>query len=359
MKKVWKDEMTPKERTAALARGEAIDRIPCMPMVTDQAYFLMGGPMSQYYHSAELMAQAQIYAYETYELDSVGAGPGLFGIAEAIGTQLAFTPSSVPYVSVPALADYEQLERLPLIDPGRSGRLPLILKALRLVQDAVKERVSVGCSVGGPLTTAAAVRGTDNFLKDLRRCPEKVHKLLQFVTDNAIIFMDALSDMGIKPSISEPTASGTLISERHFREFAKPYLKQYAEYIIRRFGSGPFVHICGDTTKIWGDMADCSATVLSLDNQVDLAEAKRQVGHRACLAGNIKPYVLWQGTPEQVALEAKECLRKTWDSPKGFVLASGCGLSLGTPTENVIAMMDAARTYGKWPIDPERLSSGR
>ncbi len=355
MKTNWKDEMTPKERMRAFVAGKPVDRIPCMPLVTDQAYSLSGGPMSRYYHSAELMAQAQIYAFETYEADSVGAGPGLFGIAEAIGTKLSFPDDGVPYVCAPAIERYEELMKLPLIDPYRSGRLPLILEALKIVQEAVKDRAGVGCSVGGPITTAAAVRGTDNFLRDMHRCPDMVHQLLAYVTANALRFIDVLCDMGIKPSIAEPTASGTMISETHFREFAFPYLKQYSDRIIQRCGSGPFVHICGDTTKIWNDIVDCGATVLSLDNQIDLAEAKERTGHKVCLAGNVKPYTLWRGSPEQVAAEVKSCLLKAYDSPKGFILSSGCGLSLGTPAENVIAMMDAARQYGKWPIDPEKL----
>lgn len=354
MKTTWRDEMTPKERMIAFSRGEAIDRIPCMPLVTDQAYALMGGDMAQYYHSAEKMAEAQLYAFETYECDSLGSGPGLFGIAEAIGTQLSFPMSSVPFVSKPLITDYAMLDSLPLIDPENAGRLPIMLKALGIVQEAAKERAGVGCSVGGPITTAAALRGTDQFLKDMRRNPEQVHRLLQFATDNVLRFIDALWQRGIKPSIAEPTASGSLISEHHFREFAMPYLTQYADHIIRRFGSGPFVHICGDTSKLWHDMVEMKATVLSLDNQIDLAAAKEAVGTKACLAGNVKPYTLWKGTPDDVKQEAKECLRKTYGTAKGFILSSGCGLSLGTPTENVLALMEAARTYGRWPLDPER-----
>jgi uroporphyrinogen decarboxylase len=311
--------------------------------------------MGQYYHSATLMAQAQVHAFETYEADTIGSGPGLFGIAEAIGAKLAFPDAGVPFVTAPGITSYDDLDRMSIIDPQRSGRLPIMLEALKIVQDTVKDRVNVGCSVGGPITTAAAVRGTENFLRDMHRCPEEVHKLLQFVTNNVICFIDALYAMGIKPSIAEPTASGTMMSAKQFREFAKPYLKQYADHISKRYGSGPFLHICGDTKKIWEDMIDLGATVLSLDNQVDMVAAKEEVGSRVCLSGNIKPNTIWQGTPAQVKAEVKECLRLTYGSPKGFILASGCGLALGSPTENVIAMMDAAREYGKWPLDLEKL----
>ena len=48
-------------------------------------------------------------------------------------------------------------------------------------------------------------------------------------------------------------------------------------------------------------------------------------------------------------------MRKAFDNPRGFILSTGCDLPIDTPKENVLALMEAARTYGKWPINPERL----
>jgi uroporphyrinogen decarboxylase len=45
-----------------------------------------------------------------------------------------------------------------------------------------------------------------------------------------------------------------------------------------------------------------------------------------------------------------ECLQKAWDAPKGFVLASGCGLPINAPRANVEALMEAARTVGRYPL---------
>jgi len=182
-----------------------------------------------------------------------------------------------------------------------------------------------------------------------------VHRLLQLTTQSIFNYIDAVCDLGLKPGLGEPTASGSLISARHFREFVKPYLKQCTDHIIERCGSGPTLHICGDTSRIWTDMVETGAAILSLDNLIDLEEAKRAVGSRVCLEGNVRPVdTLMKGSREQILEEAKECIRKTYDSPKGFILASGCGLPLATPPENVIALMDAARQYGRIPIDPSQ-----
>jgi uroporphyrinogen decarboxylase len=350
------EEMTPKERMTAFAAGGEIDRIPCIPLIGEHACRLIGVTVSRYNHSAELMAEAQIAAFRKYRPDSVGIGPGLFGITEAMGTRLKFPEDGMPYVSEPVLKDYADFDRLSPVDSHRDGRLPLYLKALKLINEQIGDQVVVGSSVGGPFTAAASLRGTENFLRDLRKNPEMAHRLLQLVTVSALRYIDAVSDLGLKPSISEPTASGTLISARQFREFAKPYLKMYVDRIIERCGSGPMLHICGNTSRIWSDMADTGATILSLDNEIDLAEAKEAVGDRVCLAGNVRPVeTLMKGTRDQVLTEAKECLRKAHDNPKGYILSSGCALPLDTPPENVMALMEAARIYGKMPIDPERL----
>ena len=47
------------------------------------------------------------------------------------------------------------------------------------------------------------------------------------------------------------------------------------------------------------------------------------------------------------------CLQKAWDSPNGYILASGCDLSGQVKLENIEAFMNAARKYGKWPLDPK------
>jgi uroporphyrinogen decarboxylase len=355
---VTPDRMTPKERMAAFAAGGEIDRLPCCPMVSEHSCRLINAQVAEYSHSAELMAQAQVAVYNVYRPDSLGVGPGLFGIAEAMGTKLAYPADGMPYVDQPVLQDWSDLDRIEPTDPHKDGRLPIYLQALEMIQEQLGDLTPIGSSVGGPFTAAANLRGTANFLRDLRRHPELAHRLLQLVTDSALRYIDAVCDLGIKPGISEPTASGTVIGAKQFREFAQPYLKQYCDRIIERCGSGPQLHICGNTSRIWPEMADTGASSLSLDNIIDLAAAKEEVGDRVCLVGNVHPVdTIMKGSRDDVIAEARECIRKTYDSPKGYILASGCAIPLNAPPENVIALMDAARIYGQMPIDPERLKA--
>ncbi len=132
-----------------------------------------------------------------------------------------------------------------------------------------------------------------------------------------------------------------------FEEFAGPYITPVMQR-IKGAGLPAMLHICGKTHRLFEQMADTGADVLSLD-QVDLAEARERVGDRVTLMGNVRPaQTLLNGTPEQVEAEVRECLEKALDSPKGFILASGCEVPLNAPFENVEALMAAARKYGKF-----------
>ena len=90
-------------------------------------------------------------------------------------------------------------------------------------------------------------------------------------------------------------------------------------------------------------MADSGASILSLDDQVDLADARAAVGDRVALIGNITPTAtMVLGTPADVRANARECFAKGAGNPKGYILGLGCALPINTPPENVHALIDAA-----------------
>ena len=226
----------------------------------------------------------------------------------------------------------------------RDGRLPLFLEATKIVADEAGASVPVSLTTAGPFTTAANIRGADQLLRDLRRDPEFVHRVLRFATDSTIPFVREVIALGARISLAEPLASGTLIGAKQFREFSLPYLKELVD-AIKGFtgGAGPSLHICGDSSKIWPEMADTGASILSLDDQVDLTGGRAAVGDRVALIGNIRPTAtMVLGTPLDVWANAKECFEKGVGNPKGYILGLGCALPINTPPENVHALIDAA-----------------
>ncbi|CAH2214560.1 uroporphyrinogen decarboxylase family protein [Tepidibacter aestuarii] len=350
------DEMTPIERMQAFSEGKEIDRIPCCPFLGESCSPIFGHSIREYNHSIEALVNVAVGSFEKFRPDSIGFGPGLQGVPEAMGSEVVFPENNTPYIGKPAINSYDEINKLKPIDPYKDGRISYFLEALKITNEKISHEVSVGSSVGGPFTTAAFLRGTELFLKDLTKNPEMAHKLLEVSTQSVINYIDAVCDLGLSPSLAEPIASCTMISSKKFREFAKPYLKKCMDRIIERRGSGTTLHICGKTKKVWGDMVDIGISNLSLDNIEDIGELKEAYGDKVCLIGNVDPIeAIMRGTREDIYNAAKECIRKAYDSPKGFILSTGCDVPIGTDPDKIIALMDAARIFGRYPINIKEL----
>ena len=159
--------------------------------------------------------------------------------------------------------------------------------------------------------------------------------------------------IGCGLSVSDPIASGTVISPRLFRKFVEPYHQEFVKACHEMGEMDPCIHICGDTSPILEDMADCGYTTISIDNKVDLEDAKRRIGNRAFLVGNVDPVNgFYNGTPRKMKAAVRKCFRQCWDSPCGFMIAPGCGTAYGTPMANALAYMEEARRCAKYPVNP-------
>jgi uroporphyrinogen decarboxylase len=215
--------------------------------------------------------------------------------------------------------------------------------------------VPVTVGLVGPFTNASNLIGANNLAKQMILNPEAVHQLCRISLETCLRYASAIMDLDASPSLTDAMSSSTVISPRHFEEFSLPYLKALIDLIhSRRFKAT--LHICGKTSPIWEKMAEAGADCISIDNEADLAAAKERVGDRLRLMGNVKPSeVMLQGSPVDVKRAVIECVRKAYDSPKGYIIASGCSLPTETPFENIHAMLDAAREIG-YPISPERLN---
>ncbi len=92
---------------------------------------------------------------------------------------------------------------------------------------------------------------------------------------------------------------------------------------------------------------ETGAACLSLDNVIDMAAAKEQVGAKVCLTGNVDPSaIMLQGTVDDVRQAVINCIGKTFDSPKGYIVSSGCSLPTEVPFDNIHAMMNTVREIG-------------
>ncbi|SDD69805.1 uroporphyrinogen decarboxylase family protein [Desulfuromonas thiophila] len=351
-----KDQMTPMERFAAYAKGESIDRLPCVPVVGNGAARALGCKISEFRGNGPLIAAAHLAAYRRFGYDTVRIFTDLYVLAEAMGATVCYPRDETAHLETPAIADIADIGRLRPANPWRDGNLPALLQALEIAQKEVGHQVPVSGAVVCPLTTASFLIGTDKLIRMMRRDPEGVHRLCEIALESALNYAEAVLDTGSTFGLTEPVSSNTIISPAYFEEFSYPYLKRLCEFMHGR-GKPVTLHICGKTERIWPLMADAGADCISIDEMEDLRKAKESVGHRVRVMGNVATAeTLLQGSVADVRAETLDCIRKAYDNPKGFIVASGCSLPTEVPFANIDAMLDMTREVG-WPITADKLAA--
>jgi uroporphyrinogen decarboxylase len=102
----------------------------------------------------------------------------------------------------------------------------------------------------------------------------------------------------------------------------------------------PAILYVNGCSHILEKMVESGADVLSIDWRIDLAEARRRVGDRVALQGNLDPCELL-GTPETIAESVKEILKK--GGSLGHIVNLGHGILPMVPVENARAFIEAAK----------------
>jgi len=340
------DTQTSLERLMCHLKGEKPQRIPCLPLIGAHACRVLGITIGEYCRNGEVMGRSHVAAWKRYGNDLIligGTGPTL---AEAMGTKLKFFDEDLPQIDKPFIRQHSDLSRVKIPDFSSAGRLPVYMEAIELCVAEVGSQVAVGSIISGPLTTAAALYPVELLTRDMIKSPEWVQDLMEICTQTCMKFIDEALKRGALPFIGEPVGSASMVSPRHFHQFVAPYLKRLSDHIHKYGGGLPAgLHICGKTKPSWTAMLEAEFDIWSLD-AVDLGEARKAVGHRVALMGNVVPANLLKCTPEQIDAEVREVCEKMGDM-SSFILSSGCEVPINTPPENVDALINAARKYGR------------
>jgi uroporphyrinogen decarboxylase len=231
---------------------------------------------------------------------------------------------------------------------------------LRYVMDAVAEtRRSLAGSVpligfaGSPFTLACymvegrAGSGFTHLKKMLYDRPDLVHRILSVNAEAATRCLNAQIESGAQAVMLFDTWGGCL-TEAAYREFSLAYLRRIVTGLIRekdgrRVPSIVFTKGGG----LWLEaIAACGCDALGLDWTLDLGAARRRVGDRAALQGNLDPDVLL-ASPEAIVREAKAVLDAFGPADTGHVFNLGHGVSRLTPPEHVSVLVDAVHAYSR------------
>ena len=290
----------------------------------------------------ELLARCQLHALARYGYDAVFALMDTSVETEAMGSQLTYRATIYPYVERYALAHAGEVDNLVVPDPGRSGRMPEMLKAAHLLRHELGNEVLVVGCVLGPMTLATQLLGPEKALFLAIDEPDLFAHVLDFAVEVAIAFGLAQIEAGVHlPMVFDPSASPAVIPPHFFREFELPRLTKLFSALKSAGSLANWLHIAGPAETIYPYYPEAGVDIANVDYCTDLFRA-RQILPRTCLNGNIKPISFVEATPQDFSAESAGMLDLI--SPSGgFILSSGCEIPPESKPENVEAMVASTR----------------
>ena len=324
---------------------EEVDEVLVIPSVSEWVSTFSGIPLKELLFNPEAIVSAQTDAQEAAGYDALFAYVDPLYIPEAFGCPLLLRSSGadVSPLDIRNKGDAGAL-RIPSI--RKDGRLPLLLDVADQLVHLPRRKVPVLGFAEGPVTTVSRILGAQKMGRALIQNRLMVNKVIEKVNQLLLIFGRTLRQIGVDAlMMADPVSSSALISPKIYAEFVLPSLKQ----LIQNLRIPVILHLCGDTRPILNLMAETGARILSLDQCMDLAQAKGVLAGRCGIGGNVDPiHALSLGTPEDVKRETLRCLLQ--GGKKGFILMAGCDVPAGTPLENLKTMVKVARSDSSRPI---------
>lgn len=334
------------ERVRHTMRGKAADRIPVFPILIAPACRLMGVRQRDYFLDPEVMAHTLLKARELCGFDGIYVSKDNWVYHEALGGRLVYPEDDETYSEGCILGSAAEYEKLSLPDPPNAPSMRTVIAAAkRVVSEAGRDYYIQANIDTGPFSLACVLRGAQDFIMDLYDEDEKmIAAFLDFCTEVVIIYGKAMIATGVH-GIQMGDATASLLNPELFKRYALPYLEK-AVRALSGLGADIWLHICGNTRHILPEIERLPIDGFEVDALVPLSEARKLIGPRIALKGNLDTSFLLQSSPEEV-YEASKRLLKEYGGDSGLIFSPGCGVPKMTPLENLRAMARACEDHAR------------
>jgi len=359
-------DMSPRERTLCVFSGGQPDRVPIYDFIySRKLYEEVIGRAPEYYNGEDATRCAAKIGYDFVVVPLGGFGGirnhteskdiyqdewGTTYQQDAAVSWPADAPIAYPLKQRSDWNDY----RVP--DPSPSARLSEVKSALGVAKET---RTAVFGCVRGPFTATWLLFGIDAFSLLLYDDPDFVDEVITACTDFYIEggrrMIEAGVD-GITFADDYGSTSAPFMSPAKFEKHIIPQLSRMVR-CFRQMGVPVMMHSDGNIRPLLDGIV--SGTEINAYHPIergtgmDLKEVKQSFGQKICLIGNVdNKTTLVTGTVEDVKAEAIDCI-KTAAPGGGYILASDHSLKDDMPNENIFALYETGRRYGKYPISIE------
>lgn len=290
----------------------------------------------------ELAAEVTIQPVDIIGVDAAIIFSDILVIPEAMGMELIVEEGKGGPRFPSPVRSTSEIDKLAIPDPY--DKLKYVMDALSLTKQNLEGRVPLIGFAGSPWTLATYMvegRGKQEFkiISELiNERPKDAHKLLDKLARSAADYLSAQIESGANAVQIFDTWGGILPQEQ-FEEFSLRYIQQIVASIKRK--DEPVIVFCKDCGHSLEAIANTGCDVVGLDWTVDIGEARKLIGDKVALQGNMNPHKLYEDE-EKIRDEVKTILEK-FGKGSGHVFNLGHGILPDVPVAHAKALVDAVK----------------
>jgi uroporphyrinogen decarboxylase len=295
--------------------------------------------------SPTLATEVTLQPLARYDLDAAILFSDILTVPDAMGLGLYFAEGEGPKFERPLREEWE-IRALAAPDPH--DKLRYVVDAVSEIRRALDGSVPLIGFSGSPFTLSCYMiegEGSDIYAKVKQLMysrPDLMHHVLEVTTTAVIDYLNAQIEAGAQ-AVMVFDSWGGMLTQAAYLEFSLPYMARIMAGLTReREGRTVPRIVFTKGGSLWLEhIAACGADAVGLDWAVEIGDARRRIGDKVALQGNMDPSILLT-TPEAVSAEARRILA-SYGKGSGHVFNLGHGISQFTPPENVAALVEAVK----------------
>ncbi len=297
----------------------------------------------------ELACEVTMQPLERFPLDAAILFSDILTIPDAMGLGLYFETGEGPRFRKPVRTAAD-VKALAVPDP--EAELRYVMDAVRLIRRTLDNRLPLIGFSGSPWTLATyMVEGgsTKTFSRSkgmLYNEPQLMHRMLDTVADAVIAYLNAQIAAGAQAVMIFDTWGGVL-TPQDYSDFSLQYMRKIVAGLTREYEGAkvPVILFTKGGCQWLEIMADTGADALGLDWSTDLAMARKRVGDRVALQGNLDPAVLY-ASPDVIRDKVAAVLA-AYGKGSGHVFNLGHGITPDVNPEHAGVLVDAVHELSK------------
>ncbi|WP_163134652.1 uroporphyrinogen decarboxylase [Agarivorans sp. Alg241-V36] len=296
---------------------------------------------------ADLACEVTLQPLRRFDLDAAILFSDILTIPDAMGLGLYFSTGEGPKFERPVTSK-AQVEALGVPDPEQE--LGYVMNAVRTIKRELKGEVPLIGFSGSPWTLATYMveGGTTKSFAGIKKMafsePKTLHMLLDKLADSVILYLNAQIAAGAQSVMVFDTWGGVL-SPRDYNEFSLQYMHKIVNGLTRSVnGQAVPVTLFTKNGGQWLEqIAATGCDAVGLDWTINIADAKKRVGDKVALQGNMDPSMLY--APLERIREEVQTILAGFGEGNGHVFNLGHGIHPDVNPEHAGAFIDAVHEF--------------